>query len=119
MSIKLLQRGMQNNLEITNRFHSCVAGGPNGTNATLTTCCTAVGSSPVSANGMYGCPFNSVFDSAVNMSTFMACTLKAGRGSFCRNPDQPNGSSAVIGPLQWNFATGLLLVGVVLGTLSE
>ncbi|KAJ7847658.1 hypothetical protein B0H13DRAFT_1907187 [Mycena leptocephala] len=100
-------------IEITGFLGCLVDGGHNGTNLTLTTCCMAVGSSPVSANGSYGCPFNSAFPPE-NNSSFIKCALEEDAESVCVElPDKNN----VMRRLRMNFAMSVLFVGVLAGIL--
>jgi hypothetical protein len=90
---------------------------PPSINVTLEICCSLVGSTPSWADRTYGCPFNAVFYSQDNTTTFHHCASERGAGSICVVPSPPSDHHKVL--VRWKEAMSFLLIGTLVVALSE
>ncbi|KAJ6590369.1 hypothetical protein B0H10DRAFT_1961055 [Mycena sp. CBHHK59/15] len=114
-------------LSMSAGFHGCTAEAGDAsnisTNAIITTCCERVGSTAVTANGTFGCPYNAVWNATLRSAQeFMACGTAFNAGSLCIHfqlPGAPNSESAsrsMFSLRRHGFVVGLL-VGVAVLSL--
>ncbi|KAJ7914044.1 hypothetical protein B0H13DRAFT_2325632 [Mycena leptocephala] len=81
-----------------------------GHNDTVAQCCTAVGSTAIQVDGIFGCPYNAEFVPAANQS-FGSCALDQGASISCA-PASQNSGAAVL-HLRWNGLACLLLMNAL------
>ncbi|KAJ6590367.1 hypothetical protein B0H10DRAFT_2197645 [Mycena sp. CBHHK59/15] len=112
---------LSTDLTLSSAFNGCNAeAGVNSnmsTNAIITSCCTAVGSTAVTANGTFGCPYNVVWNATeVSTQEFGACASKLNASSACVNFELTNRNAAMPG-LARNGVAFATLVGAALLSL--